>query len=205
MTRRRWRQMRPRSSDGKGVPLPGHLEQLWREADTIWSENQNRKSYGLYVAADYGTVYQMLRQLRRRAVTFLEWGSGLGVVTIMAASLGYDAYGIELEPELITRSRELAERYCPRAKFVQGNFIPSDYDWDSRCCDNDFRTSLEGPDAYRAMDMELRDFDLIYAFPWPDESEMFHDIVAQCSRNSMMLTYQHREGLRLCRLVASGK
>ena len=76
---------------------------LWAEADAIWEANGNSPAYALYVSADYMAIFEKLCELRGRVDTVLEWGSGLGVMTIMANRLGFDAYGIEAEPELVKK------------------------------------------------------------------------------------------------------
>ncbi len=54
-----------------------------------------------YVSADYLSVFHSLAQLRNRVSTVLEWGSGLGVVSIMASRMGFEAFGIEAEAVLV--------------------------------------------------------------------------------------------------------
>ena len=105
-------------------------QSLWKEADEIWEAFQNRREFRAYVSADYAEIYQALVRLRGRVTSVLEWGSGLGVVTIMASNLGFEAYGIESEPRLVDWSRKLAEEYGPAAQFVTGSFIPREYEWD---------------------------------------------------------------------------
>ena len=63
-----------------------------------------------------------------------------------------------------------------------------------------FRTVIDTPSAYEALDMELRDFDLVYAYPWPDEHTLFRSIMRQfgCS-NALLLSYDAREGIELIR------
>ena len=62
-----------------------------------------------FVPADYDAVLQELISLRAPELRFLEWGSATGVITIMADLLGFEAYGIELDPaETIGRQRQHA-------------------------------------------------------------------------------------------------
>jgi hypothetical protein len=123
------------------------------------------------------------------------------VITIMASSLGFDACGIEIESQLVNLARGLAEKYGPQARFATGNFIPDDYEWSPEYGDGDFRTASEATSGYEELDMELRDFDLVYAYPWPDEQPMYRDIMQQCGgRNSLYLGYDAREGTILSRL-----
>lgn len=173
---------------------------LWTEADEIWERAQDRRPFRAFVAADYQEVYQALVRLQGRLVTVLEWGSGLGVVTIMASNLGFEAYGIESEPHLVDWSRKLAEKYGPNAQFATGSFIPAEYEWSPEFADESFRTEVDVEPAYEDLDMELRDFDLVYAFPWPDEQALYHDIMRQRGgENGLLLTYDAREGIRLGR------
>ena len=106
------------------------FQQLWDEAESIWDQHSADAPFHGYVSADFAEVLRSLVELRSRSFTFVEWGSGLGVVTIMASRLGYDAYGIEAEGDLVDYSRELASVYGPDAQFVEGSFIPDEFDWD---------------------------------------------------------------------------
>ncbi len=101
-----------------------------------------------YVSADYAQVLDSLRTMQGRADTFLEWGSGLGVVTIMASRLGFSAYGIEISPQLVAHARQLADEFAPLAKFAESSFVPNEYRWDPRMDDDGTRTDFESPDGY---------------------------------------------------------
>lgn len=181
-------------------PLLQEFRSLWQEADALWTVHQNDPEFLGYVSADYLAVFRMLSALRDRAQTFLEWGSGLGVVTIMASRLGYDAYGIETEELLVDYSRDFAARYAPKANFALGNFIPDEFEWQPSEGDEVQRTAIDTPAAYATLDMELRDFDLVYAYPWPDEQTLFSNIMRQCGgRGAYLLSYDVREGLSLKR------
>ena len=142
--------------DFSSLQQPDEMTQeLWREAGRIWDTYEDRREFHSFVAADYAAVYQALVGLRGRVSTVLEWGSGLGVITIMASNLGFDAYGIESEERLVERARELARKFGPRAQFVTGNFIPSDYEWSMEVADESFRSDVEAESGYESLDMEL--------------------------------------------------
>lgn len=174
---------------------------MWREAQEIWDRCQNQRPFRAFVAADYEVVYLALARLQGRLVTVLEWGSGLGVVTIMASNLGFEAYGIEAEPHLVEQARRLARKYGPRAQFVTGSFIPKEYSCDPETADESLRSDVDAEPAYDDLDMELRDFDLVYAFPWPDEHQFFRDILRRHGgKNSLFLTFEAREGCLLSKM-----
>ena len=49
--------------------------------------------------------------------------------------------------------------------------------------------------------MELRDFDLVYAYPWPGERLFFLDIMKKFGRpGAMFMTYDVREGIHVERI-----
>lgn len=174
---------------------------LWADADEMWETNGNSPAYALYVSADYMAIFEKLCELRGRVDTILEWGSGLGVVTIMANRLGFDAYGIEAEPELVKLAEGLAIKYDARPRFVVGSFIPAEFEEDYQAGEEFGRTLTTATPAYEELDMELRDFDLVYAFPWPDEHGIYRSIMQRhASRNALYMRYDAREGLSLTRI-----
>jgi len=174
------------------------MEELWAAAEKIWDENQNHPAFHAYVSADYKEVIDSLYGLRGKAHTFVEWGSGLGVVTIMANRLGFEAFGIEAEPVLVEHSETLAETWGPDAVFAQGSFIPDEFQWNPAQGDEAVRTIIDVPDGYDQLDMRLADFDLIYSYPWPTEHDLYHNVMREFSHpGSMLLTYDAREGIGL--------
>lgn len=180
--------------------LLAEFHSLWAEADRLWERHHATLAFHGYVSADYPTVYASLARLRGNVSSVLEWGSGLGIVTIMASRLGFEAYGIEAEPGLLVHSERLAEAYGPNARFAQGSFIPDDFDWNPTNGDVVYRTDIDAASAYEELDMELQDFDLVYAYPWPEEHTLYHNIMRQYARrDAMLLTYDAREGAELVR------
>ncbi len=176
------------------------LDELWKEAEAIWVAQENELAFQGYVSADYASIYRSLQSLRSRATTFLEWGSGLGVVSIMASRLGFESYGIEIEPQLVDLSRRLASKYTATPTFATGSFIPAEFEPSLAAGDEFHRTIHDAASAYADLDMELRDFDLVYAFPWPEEHDVFRQIIRRCGApHTFFLRYDAREGLQLSR------
>ena len=177
--------------------LLSEFRQLWSDAQDLWDRSHRDDSFQGYVSADFQSVYDTLCRLRSQAFTFLEWGSGLGVVTIMASRMGFDAYGVECEPELVEVAEIYAQKYQSNATFAHGSFIPDDFVWHPADAELN-RTVIDLPAAYDKLDMEIRDFDVVYAFPWPDEHRLFHRIAKEYARpNSLFLSYDAREGVQL--------
>ncbi len=171
---------------------------LWSEAEGIWDKHQHEPAFHGYVSADYRAIYESLVRLQGRVTTVLEWGSGLGVVAIMASRMGFDAYGIESEPILVDFSVNLAQKYGPMTQLAEGSFIPDQFEWNPADGSEVNRTMIDVPAAYADLDMELRDFDLVYAYPWPNEHSLFQTILRQFgNREALLLTYDVREGVQL--------
>jgi len=176
---------------------PTGFETLWAAAAAIWEENQNEPAFVGYVSADYLAVYHSLKKYQGFPLTFLEWGSGLGVVTIMADRMGFEAFGIEIEPELVEYATILADQSESNAKFACGSFIPSEYEESAIDGEEFNRTICDAADAYDEFDRELRDFDLVYAYPWPDEHLVFRSIMKRCgARGAVLICYDAREGIK---------
>lgn len=182
------------------------MRQLWREAEQIWDSSDTTTPFQGYVSADYPVVFDALRSLKGQVLSVLEWGSGLGVVTIMASRLGFDAYGIEVEPELLDYSTNFATRFGPHAQFAEGSFIPEEFHWQPHRGDEIQQTRTDVDSAYLALDMELRDFDLVYAYPWPEEYNLFRNIVKSCGNpQGLFMSFDVREGLKLERMGSENK
>jgi hypothetical protein len=190
----------PKNSRESDTALLVEFRSLWADAESLWEQYQDTPPFHGYVSADYALVYESLSQLRGTVLTFLEWGSGLGVVSIMASRMGFEAYGIEAEWQLVEHSESLAREYGSNAQFALGSFIPDDFEWTPANGDSHQRTIIDAASAYDELDMGLRDFDLIYAYPWPDEHTLFHNIIRQFGRKeTTLLSYDVREGIELVR------
>ncbi|MCP4082461.1 MAG: hypothetical protein GY743_19680 [Planctomycetaceae bacterium] len=143
--------------------------------------------------------------MREQKSRFIEWGSGLGVVTIMADRLGYEAVGIEAKDLLVDFALDLADDFQSEAEFSVGSFIPDRFEWDPASGDESIRTIIDIPAGYDQLGVELRDFDLVYSYPWPTEHALYHNVMREfADPNSVLLTYDAREGLGLVHFADLG-
>ncbi|HEX5870308.1 MAG TPA: hypothetical protein VFY65_07835 [Longimicrobium sp.] len=147
--------------------------ELWRQFD----EDVRQNDWHPFVPADYERVLQTLLPLRAPGLRFLEWGSAMGVIAIMADMLGFEAYGIELDPQLVEIARGLATRFDSGAQFVAGSFVPSGYRWKSRTGDDRIGTIGYGRSGYPELKHPLEDFDVVFAYPWSGEEPMMLDLM----------------------------
>lgn len=185
---------------GEGIPervLP-LLQEGWEIFDRFDNEVR-QKHWHPFVAADYERVLAALLPLRAPGSRFLEWGSATGVITILADMLGFEAYGIELDPALVDVSRELATRYGSTARFAQGSFLPAGYEWKPRGGDARRGTIGDGASAYPVLGHPLDDFDLVYGYPWTGEKPMMLDLMRCYGRSDAILLLHGAEGTQAFR------
>lgn len=187
---------------------PDTLDLLIEEGDRAWDLSRpgcGDSRHHLFVPCDPTLAYEALRELRSRATTFLEFGSGAGIVTIIADLLGFEAYGIEIEPALVRRSVELAERIGSRATFAEGTFVTPEYQESIELLSGDLHTPTSGACAFEELDLQLTDFDLVYAFPWPGEEDWIHEMMRRHGRpDVILLTYGVTEGFQVTQPGLSG-
>ena len=179
------------------------LESLCEEGREMWDRFDHEvrsKDFHPFVAADYDRVLDALLKMRGPGLRFLEWGSATGVITIMADLLGFEAYGIELDPELVDTARALAARYDSEARFVAGSFIPAGYRYRPSGGDGRLGTIGDGSSAYPALMHPLEDFDVVYAFPWHGEEPMMVDLMrAYGGRGARLLLHGVADGVQVYR------
>ena len=136
------------SHDSHDAILLNEFADLWSDAEKLWDQHQESPGFHAYVSADYSAIFTALQQLRNSAVTVLEWGSGLGIATIMASRMGFEAYGIEAEQELLEHSDRLANAYGSTATFAQGSFVPDEFRHQSETHHEQKKTIIDLADAY---------------------------------------------------------
>ena len=117
---------------------------------------------------------------------FLEWGCGFSVVCALAARLGMDAIGIEAERELLAQGRETIADWNQPVELVHGNFLPVGAE---EMADDPTLPSLGHPlsSAYEELGLELDDFAMVYAYPWPGEEEFHQQVFARFAAPSALL------------------
>jgi hypothetical protein len=158
-----------------------------------------------FVPSDFSLVYGALCHVAGAHLApgplFCEWGSGAGVVTCLAAMVGFDACGIEFEADLVECSVRLARDHHLTAGFCRGNFVPfggqkiaeqvGEFEW----------LATGGPDPYDQMDLEIDDFDMVFAYPWPGEERVIERLFDRfASDGALLMTYNgEAEGVRLFR------
>lgn len=171
-----------------------------------FTENSRRQPIPAFVPSDFFAAYRVLAAIQEQSLAvgtlFCEWGSGFGVVTCLAAMLEYEAYGIEIERNLVEEAESLAADFDLPAQFAEGSFVPEDADVIAFTPGEVAWLSTEGANAYEALEIELDDFDIIYAYPWPDEDDILGDLFNSfASEGALLVTYNGIDDVRVRRKV----
>jgi hypothetical protein len=193
--------------------IPQHVGDFLRHAQARAQEftNDLPATYRGFVPSDYSAVYRVLATIAdcqlARGNSFCEWGSGLGVVAALAALTGFDAYGIEIDGRLHDAGEALVREFEIPVALIQGSFVPWGADGliDQAFAQCDGGLSLEphADDAYDELGLEVRDFDVIFAFPWPNDEELTAELFERfASRGALLLTYCESDALRLRRKMS---
>ena len=148
------------------------------EAIETYTEDIGEQLSPRFEMADYREVAAALVGLGARrdipGPRFVEWGSGFAVVAAIAGRLGFDATGIENDPILHGLATAFHAGEGLATRLVEDDFLrPGDPRW-------------------------LTDrFDLVYAYPWPNEvatvKEYFGATARPGSRLLLFLTFGELE------------
>ena len=189
-------------------PLPDEVVAFLNEADQRIDQFIARRLDNPvpgFVPADYPLIFQLLQTCRNVHLAtgnrFCEWGSGFGVIASMAAMLGFEAYGIEIESELVTGAEQLAEDFdVEGVEFVRGSFIPEGGEAFADRLGNFHLLDTVGESAYDELELEPDDFDMIFVYPWPGEEDVVTGLFERYAAvGSILLTHHGTEGSRIRR------
>ena len=153
------------------LPVPHYVDAFIRDAEDRAEELGDRAGGGRFIPGDYRYAFQVLQWLLREkalapGAAFLEWGSGQGMVAILAGLLGLSAAGVELDEALVQASRELALRYGVNVRFDHGTFDPA----------------VPGPKLFTA-----RKRAAVYVYPWPGEEPRSLQLFAETAEPGALL------------------
>ena len=187
-------------------PIPAEIGRRieWARARIeAFQDRWDRPQIEQFVAADYTLVYQslcwMLQTQPMIGRRFLEWGSGFAVVSALAAELDFDAIGIEAEHDLLREGNRTIRDWEAPVELVHGNFLPPGCE---SLAEDPALPSLGHPvvSGYRQLGMELDDFAIVYAYPWPGE-DAFHESVFDryAARGAMLMLFCGPNDVRLWR------
>ncbi len=129
-------------------------------------------------------LYDLLEEIKTSGQVpencqFLELGSGNGAVTILAASAGFDSYGMDINEDLVC----LSERFLEQIK--RGGLVP-----DSLPCKfvaGDY--SAEKREAYNVLGIKFSEIDVFYAFNTFEELKKIYEMFKEHAKDSARLIH----------------
>lgn len=173
--------------------LDALLDEGW-ELCARFDADVRQKGFHPFIPADYEEVLAALLPFRAPGVRFLEWGSGNGVITIMADLLGFEAFGIELDGDLVAQARALAQRTGSAARFAAGSFLPAGYRLNRGSEKDRLGTIGTGPSGYVELGIPLDEFDLVFGYPWSGEEPIMLDLMSRYGRADARLLLAKTSG-----------
>lgn len=179
-------------------PLSEEANRLIAESESrlqAYWDQWHQRPIEQYVACDFGYVAQSLRFVVESKLlegnTFCEWGCGFGVVTGLASLLGMEAIGIEAEPFLVEAGRKLLKHQKIEATLWEGNFLPRGAEKLADHQSHHASMFHQIPPAYDEQDLQVDDFALIFAYPWPGEEHFLREVFARYARpNALLLMFR---------------
>lgn len=186
--------------------LPPEVARLIQASERWWDQffaSRSHRRFPRFVPSDAAVVFAALNDVTSRGLApgrvFCEWGSGLGTVACLAALLGYEAYGIEMEPELADLSREMARELAIPVEILCASYVPEGYESYTGVGGEELVKleafsfpSAASDDAlrYDGMDMEIAAIDLFFVYPWPDEQDLMQQLFdAVAGEGAILLAY----------------
>lgn len=186
--------------------LPEAIDRLIQAANQriqTFQDRWDRRPIEQFVASDFALVYHSINAIRERHLVtgnrFCEWGCGFAVVSCLADQLGWDTIGIEAEQVLVSEAKEFVSDIGASVELWHGNILPpgsDDLAYDGTL------PSLGHPEesVYDEIGLDIDDFDLIFAYPWPGEGDFLESVFERHARSgACFLTFCGPYDLRLVR------
>lgn len=181
--------------------LPDLIHDLIDEADRRCDQFYNSgegKRFPKYVPSDPVVVYTALATLQSSGELsgdlFCEWGCGFGVATTLAATLGFEAYGIEIEEKLASQATRLASTFELSTTIMERSYLPDGYEVSEGIGGADLHRHSDNRAEATYDDLDLTTVDLFFVYPWPGEEEFFMDLFAQVADLEAILLMYHGAG-----------
>src|ERR1043166_2570756 len=153
-------------------------------------------------------VWAVLAEVTTRQLpptrVFCEWGSGFGTAACLAALLGYEAYGLEIDEDLVWLSRAMARRLGIPVTMLCTSFLPAGYAASvgvdgaalmtpASVGDHHDTAEARGPLRYDGMEIAIADIGLFFAYPWPEERALIRQLFEAVARAGALLVMYHTD------------
>lgn len=145
----------------------------------------------------HAAIYDLKENAQLRGNTFCEWGSGFAIATGIASLLGMKAYGLEIEPELIDRSRQLAADLNVPITILDSDYLPEGFDESEEMGGKELilpEATMAGSIHPDYDGLDPGEVDLFFVYPYPDQEEMMMDLFDAVSTHGAVLLLYREEG-----------
>jgi hypothetical protein len=122
------------------------------------------------------------------------------VTACIAAMMGHEAYGIEIEPQLIQESKALAAAFDLPVEFVCTSYVPEGFEIYSTGSDEYALTNdtylisdwyKRPKPVYTGLSVEPQDIDIFYVYPWPGELDVMESMFDRVAvEGAILISYQ---------------
>lgn len=186
---------------------PPEVRAFLREANDRIERYQMTSRTPAFVPSDHAGAYGVLRAVAAGNLApgprFCEWGSGFGVVASLAAMLDFDACGIEIDGDLVAAAQELADDFDVHVQFVRDSFIPPGGEKYADVSGTFAWLTTDAGGGEDELGLSADDFDVIFAYPWPDEEWVIEGLFDRYAAvGAVLVTYHGGDGFRARRKKA---
>lgn len=162
-----------------------------------------RRQTGFVSSAEFiGELVELLGEGRGKQ--FVDLGSGGGIVVACAAAQGYNATGIEINPELVSVSKkylkelELSQQFSGQATIQEGSYYPVDYVPSEPVVKQReyelIRMRKNGTMVnclHRAPGtFDFATADVIYSYPWGPQTPEMLEIFSKYSKDARLISWR---------------
>jgi hypothetical protein len=178
-----------------------YLVEADRRIDELFDSERNKRT-PKFIPSNHELFYAALAYITERDMplgrVYCEWGSGVGVGTCIASLLGYEAYGIEIEPSLADMSRDLAADSGIDVEIIEGSYIPDGFEsyggvgGEGLVLPENFIGGEAGGAApsYEGMTFATDEIDVFFVYPWPGEQEFMQELFgALACEGAILIAY----------------
>lgn len=205
--------------EGPEACVPDNVARLIATCSRGWerffADNDDRQA-PRFVPSIPERVFAVLEEITTRHLpptrVFCEWGSGFGTATCMAALLGYKAYGLEIDAELVRQSRAIARRLKIPVEILGTSMFPQGYAASSDRAGatlvmpaswHDPNHKEKGPLRYDGMRIDIVEIGVFFAYPWPEERALMPQLFDAVAREGAILVVYHTDqDIRVLQKVA---
>ena len=179
------------------------IDEAGRRVDAFYEAGLGRR-YPKYVPSDPLVVHAGLADLiaggHLRGPVFCEWGCGFGVATGIAALLGLEAHGIEIEEALADHAETLLTDLGIPARILRTDYLPDGYEESDGVGGKDLispaETTAPGGCVWAPEydGLDPAEVDLFFVYPWPGQEQLMMDLFAAVATDGAILLMYLSEG-----------